>query len=79
MKKNKGLQIVAEALRMEDYPIDKSGINYSVGDLEVEDSKGRHIAVRDIVDQLKDEEFRSPEEVMRAIYDAITQRQDEVA
>lgn len=63
----RGMQTVAEALRGEDYPLDLEEINYSVGDIEVENGRGGWVAVRDLTEQFKREQFNSAEDVMREI------------
>jgi hypothetical protein len=66
--KLKGVQAVAEALRSEDFPMDKFSVNYCVGDMKVEDLDGRTILIREVMDQIHENEFRSTEELMRAIH-----------
>jgi hypothetical protein len=68
-----GMRTVAEALRGESYPIDLAGINYAVGDIDVSSHGGLRFAVRDLTDSLKAAEFRSAEEVVRALYQVLDQ------
>lgn len=70
----RGMRAVVEALRNEDFPMDLEGVNYSVGDIEVEDGKGGYVPVRQLTDMLPQStaghpgvEFRSAEEVIRAL------------
>jgi hypothetical protein len=65
----RGLRAVAEALRAEDFPMDRHAIDYSVGDIEVEDGHGGFLPVRQLTDQFGNKEFHSAEEVVRAIRD----------
>ncbi len=63
----KGMAAVAETLRLEDFPMDKHGLAYSVGDIEITSTHGRSFPVRLVLDQLTQDEFRSAEEAVRAI------------
>ena len=40
MDRVRGLRAVAEALRSEDFPMDRQGIDYAVGNIEVENGRG---------------------------------------
>jgi hypothetical protein len=62
-----GMKAVEEALKLEDFPMMKGDIYYSVGDMEVEDGFGGAVPVRDLVDQLRREEFGSADEIMHAL------------
>jgi DNA-binding transcriptional ArsR family regulator len=69
--KTKGLHALAEALRHEDFPIDKEGIHYAVGDFQVQDVNGQSISVRELTERLKEDEYRSVEELMKAIHSSL--------
>jgi hypothetical protein len=73
------MRLVAEALRLEDFPMDRHGIDYSVGDLEVEDGKGEFIPVRDLTQNFGEREFRSAEEIVNAILDLTVRKKDRAA
>jgi hypothetical protein len=48
----RGMQRLIQALRAESYPLDRSNIDYAVGDIDVEDGYGGYIPVRDLTDEL---------------------------
>ncbi|MEW6270554.1 MAG: hypothetical protein AB1689_14800 [Thermodesulfobacteriota bacterium] len=62
-----GIDDVEEALRGEDFPMDKQGLAYSVGEIEIRDSTGRTIPVRAVLDVVSQERFASVEEAVSAI------------
>jgi hypothetical protein len=70
----KGFQTVAEALRAEDYPLDVSGLNYAVGDIDVEDGSGSMVPIRDLTDRMPEREFTSAEDAIRALHDVLDRR-----
>jgi hypothetical protein len=70
----RGFRAVAEALRLEDYPLDKEGIDYAVGDIEVENGANSWVPVRDLTDRVRREGFNSPEEIIRALHEALESR-----
>jgi hypothetical protein len=63
----RGWRTVAEALRLEDFPMDRHSIDYAVGDVEVPDGSGTYVPVRLLTDRLERDEFRSAEETIRAL------------
>ena len=75
----RGFRAVAEALRLEDYPIDKVGINYAVGDIDVEDGQGGWTPVRALTDRMKRDRFSTAEEVIRALHEAISGHKPQAA
>jgi len=78
-KGTKGIRTIAEVLRAEDFPADKHDLAYSIGDLEVQDSKGHSIPVRVILDYIEQSEFKSAEEAVRAIRGAVEKASKKVA
>src|SRR5438094_408798 len=75
----RGFRVVAEALRLEDCPLTKDDINYAVGDVEVPDSHGRYIPVRDVLDVVEHDQFNSAEEAVQAIRTAVDTAHRETA
>ncbi len=63
----RGIKTLEEALRLEDFPMTKADIDYSFGDIEVEDGRGGYIPVRQLTERFRRNEFSSPEEVLKAI------------
>jgi hypothetical protein len=63
----KGIRVVSQALEEEDFPGDKSDLAYSVGDIEVADTEGQYFPVRDILDCIEQDEFKSAEDAVQAI------------
>jgi len=66
----RGIAAVADALRAEDFPMDKQGLAYSVGDIDVEDGRGGFVPVRVVLDAIAREEFPSADAAVRAIREA---------
>jgi hypothetical protein len=62
-----GIEAVADALRAEDFPMDKEGLAYSVGDIDVEDGRGGTIPVRVLLDRIEQDEFGSADIAIAAI------------
>ena len=70
----RGIKLLIEAVRAEpsdEFPMDRSAIDYNFGDIELEDGKGGFIPVRDLSDHLKGEEFETGDEVLQALQDAM--------
>lgn len=74
----RGMRAAVEALRLEDFPMDKTGIDYAVGDIEIEDGHGGHVAIRDLTDHIPAREFRSAEEVAQTLRAAVKKFADEI-
>lgn len=70
----RGMKAVAEALRLEDYPMDRETIDYTVGDVEVEDGAGGFVPVRDLTTLMPRQDYRSAEEIMRALHESAERR-----
>ncbi|MDR3607227.1 MAG: hypothetical protein P4M08_07600 [Oligoflexia bacterium] len=62
-----GFGAVQAALELEDFPMAKSDIDYSVGDIEVDDLSGGKVAVNIVTDYIPSRQYHSIEEVMRAL------------
>jgi|GEM_PF-2544722 len=75
----KGWRIVVEALRLEDFPMSKTDVDYAVGDVEVEDGRGGIIPIRDLTDLVKKYEFSSAEDVTRTLHDALRTNKNKAA
>lgn len=71
-----GIEDVRAALRVEDFPMDKQALAYSVGEIEVRDRTGRSVPVRRVLDVMRDESFANPDEAVRAICDAADRAPD---
>ena len=69
-----GIKGVAEALRLEIFPMDIHGVDYAVGDMTIESPSGEQLFVRDISDQFTQNEFRTPESVVAEILRVIEAR-----
>jgi len=57
----RGMARLIRALRAEHYPLDHSGIDYSVGDVEIEDGSGAYVPVRDLTTYLVQETYEDSE------------------
>lgn len=66
----KGIEAVAQALRLESFPSDKGALYYSVGDIEVEAKQGGFVPVRDVLDRIGKDNFNSAEEAIDDIRQA---------
>jgi hypothetical protein len=71
-----GVQDVLDALRAEDFPMDKQALAYSVGEIEIRDHTGRSVPVRRVLDVMRDERFTSADDAVRAICDAADRAAD---
>lgn len=69
----KGLSVVAEALRAEDFPANKEDLAYAVGDIQIQDSHHHWVPIREVLDLIPEKDFRSAEEAVRAIRAAVQQ------
>jgi hypothetical protein len=65
--RNDGLDAVASALAVESFPMDTTGLYYSVGDLFVDDQRGHRQALRDVLSQIEQRTFYEPLEAINAI------------
>jgi hypothetical protein len=65
-----GIEAVAEALRAEDFPMDKHALAYAVGDIDVEDGHGGSVPVRNVLDAITQDDFASADLAVRAIRSA---------
>ena len=66
-----GMRTVREALRLEDFPMTRSEIDYAVGDIEVENGFERPIPVRLLTDHFQVDIFDSTERVIEALRAAL--------
>jgi hypothetical protein len=79
MKKNEsrhlpGFEYLVDAVRaepMDEFPMDRSAVDYSFGDIEIEDGHGGKVAVRDLSEHLKNEEFETPDELLLGMREAL--------
>ncbi len=73
----RGFESLAEAVRSEpddEFPMDRSGIDYGFGDIEVEDGKGGYLPVRDLTDTLPRDSYDDAESVLKALREALDRR-----
>lgn len=68
-----GIELISEALRVEDFPMTREDLDYAVGDVEVEDTQGRFIAVRRVLDAVPQREFSTADEVVESIQKYVEQ------
>jgi len=69
-----GLRAVVEKLRSEEFPMDKQDIDFSVGDMEVEDGLGSTIPVRRVTPFIEAQNFSAAEQVVRSLQGALQRR-----
>jgi hypothetical protein len=72
-----GIEGVEAALRAEDFPLDKQGLAYAVGEIEVRTRSGESVPVRDVLDGIEAATFASVEEAVSAICSALDGAADE--
>lgn len=75
----RGFRYVAEALRLEDFPMGRHEIDYCVGDVEIEDGHGGFALVRNLTDGFGDKLFGNAEEVIKALREAVSHRRKKAA
>jgi hypothetical protein len=68
-----GLRGISEALRAERFPIDKQGLYYTIGDIEIPLPEGGRIAARDLLDAVNERSFSSLDAVLTAVRTALEQ------
>jgi hypothetical protein len=66
-KPMRGLSLVEDALSAEDFPMSRTDIDYSVGDIEIEDGRGGYIPIRQLTENMRREAFKSPDDVLRTL------------
>ncbi len=70
----RGLDLVAQALKQEQFPCDKLALLHSVGDIEIEDCTGSWIAVRDVLERISENEFTTARDALHALCRAADRR-----
>jgi hypothetical protein len=75
----RGIRYAAEVLRVEDFPMGRHEIDYSVGDIEIENGDGEWIAIRELTDALGETQFTSAELVIRALREQLAQKRKHAA
>jgi len=65
-----GIKTVREALKLEDFPMSKSDVDYCVGDIDIEDGHGGFIPVYQLTERFKSDLFDSPDEIIIALKEA---------
>jgi hypothetical protein len=71
-----GLDAIVDALRAEDFPMDREGVFYSVGDLEIGDRYGRRFVVRRLLDGIEQASFATAEDLARVLRAALRSELD---
>ena len=74
MEELSGIDLVAQVLKLEEFPCDKQALYYSVGDIEIDDSGGQRVAVRDVLEQVSEDEFMTARDALHAICRAADRR-----
>jgi hypothetical protein len=76
VRRLRGVNALVEAVRSEaweEFPMDHEAIDYSFGDIEVEDGHGGWLPVRDLTDHLVADRYGSADELLlglsKALYD----------
>jgi hypothetical protein len=67
MASNAGIEVVLRGLPRAGYPMTKERVRAMVGELEVSDSMGERITVRELLDRVNEDRFDSPEDIARAL------------
>ncbi len=74
MRRIRGWEALADAVRSEtldEYPMDRHGVDYSFGDIELEDGRGGYVPVRDLTDRIEQNRFNDPAELLRCLREAL--------
>lgn len=69
-----GIDLLVDAIRSEaweEFPMDRQGIDYSFGDIEIEAEQGNFIPVRDITEHLQADRFNTPDDLLKGIREAL--------
>jgi hypothetical protein len=70
----RGTQALVEAVRSEaweEFPMDHEAIDYSFGDIELDDGKGGYVPVRDLTDHLSSDRYGSADELLLGLSEAL--------
>lgn len=68
-----GLDLIRDALRVEDFPMTREDLDYAIGDVEVSDTHGKWMPVRRVLDVVPQRKFHSVQEVIDAIQGHVEQ------
>ncbi|MEO5968430.1 MAG: hypothetical protein ABIQ95_00765 [Bdellovibrionia bacterium] len=69
-----GVYALVDAVRSEaweEFPMDRHGIDYSFGDIELELGDGNYIPIRDITEHMNREQFNTPDDLLMGIREAL--------
>jgi hypothetical protein len=67
MASNAGIEVILSGLPRSGYPLSREQVRSAIGGLEVSDSTGQRITVRELLDRVNEDRFASPEDVARAL------------
>ncbi len=74
VRHTQGIDLLVDAIRSEaweEFPMDRQGIDYSFGDIEIETEQGKFIPVRDITEHLRTEKFDTADDLLKGIREAL--------
>jgi len=78
----RGIKILEEAIQAEandQFPMDRRGVDYAFGDIEIEDGQGGLVPVRDLTDALTEPRYENGEELLQGIRQALHTRKQSAA
>jgi hypothetical protein len=67
MASNAGIEVILSGLPRTGFPLTKEQVRFAIGSLEVSDSTGQRITVRELLDRVNEDRFATPEDVGRAL------------
>ena len=67
MASNAGIEVILSGLPRTGFPLTKEQVRSAIGSLEVSDSTGQRITVRELLDRVNEDRFESPDDVARAL------------
>ena len=67
MATNAGIEVILSGLPRTGFPLTKEQVRSAIGNLEVSDSTGQRITVRELLDRVNEDRFATPEDVERAL------------
>jgi hypothetical protein len=74
VRRMRGNLALVEAVRSEaweEFPMDHQAVDYSFGDIELEDGSGGYVPVRELTDHLARDRYGSADELLTGLSDAL--------
>ena len=67
MASNAGIEVILSGLPRAGFPMTREQVRAAIGEMEVSDSSGRRVTVRELLERVNEDRFASPKDVARAL------------